>query len=135
MLKTKGFTLIELLIVIVVIGIISSVALPSYQSYTRKANRSDGLEYLHNLLNAQERYYADNMEYADKLTKLGAANDTMLTPRGRYSVTVSACGSLSMSRCAEIYATAQGDQAKDGDLIFTTSGKQVRKLSGTEYDL
>lgn len=35
--KTKGFTLIELIIVIAVIGIITSIALPNYMSYKNEA--------------------------------------------------------------------------------------------------
>jgi len=133
--KQNGFTLIELMITVAIVAILASIAMPSYENYTRRANRSDGLDTIHNILIAQERYYADNMEYASNLVKLGSATNSMTTPRGHYSISIRQCTGMGFGQCAEIVATANGSQAKDGNLVFNTAGKQVRVLGGTEIDI
>lgn len=50
----QGFTLIELMIVIAIIGILASVALPAYQTYTNKAKFSEVILATSNMKTAVE---------------------------------------------------------------------------------
>jgi len=61
--KAKGFTLIELMIVVVIVAILASVALPSYTDYLRRSQIQEAFAELANLRIRLEQYYQDNRNY------------------------------------------------------------------------
>jgi type IV pilus assembly protein PilE len=88
--RQLGVTLIELMIVVVVVGILASVAIPSYRSYVLRAQRSDAMRTLLRIQNAQEKFFSQNNRYSDLLAPPMPAGlgipDT--TEGGHYTITL-----------------------------------------------
>ena len=66
----KGFTLIELIIVFTLIGILVGLALPQYQTGTRRAREAVLKENLYILRTLINQYYTDKMKYPASLQTL-----------------------------------------------------------------
>ena len=62
--RVPGFTLIELLITVAILAIITTIATGSYRQYIRRANRVDATSALLKLASAEEKFYAQNGQYA-----------------------------------------------------------------------
>lgn len=56
----KGFTLIELMIVVAIIGILTMIAMPSYQDYVKRAGVAEGLNLILPAKTAMIDYYQEN---------------------------------------------------------------------------
>jgi len=62
--EESGFTLIELLIVLVIIGILLAIAVPSYLGFKDRANNTAAAANVRSAIPAVETFYADNGTYA-----------------------------------------------------------------------
>jgi type IV pilus assembly protein PilE len=106
-----GFTLIELMIVVGILGILGSVAYTSYVEQVRKGRRSDAMGASTAMLQAQERWRANQPTYASTLAELGLG---ATSPEGRYTVALTR-DAAAPGRNYTITLNGQGDQAKDKD--------------------
>ncbi len=131
----KGVTLIELMISLSIIGILSTVAYPSYTQYILSSHRTTAQSTLIEVLAEQQNYYARNMAFTDDLSELGYtttadgdgpdAGNSLEIGDGRYRITAAACSaplSTLLTTCVQLTATAAGAQTSDGNLTANSAG-------------
>lgn len=136
--KQKGITLIELMIVVVIVAILASIAVPSYQQYVFRSKRVTAEGDLYAFRNTMQRFFAENNTYAGATA---AAAGTAGAPiaalfpsqspvdggAAAYNLTVNvAVGGASYT----LQATPIGGQAGDGCGNLTLNSINVRTASG-----
>lgn len=62
--RAHGMSLIELMIVVVILAVIATIAVPSYRRYLLRAQRADATTELLRVRSAQEKYFLQNNRYA-----------------------------------------------------------------------
>jgi len=72
----KAFTLIELMIVVAIIGILSSIAYPFYQSYVQRTKEAEARTALVSFASMMSQYYLEGMTYEGAAGTQAAPKDT-----------------------------------------------------------
>jgi type IV pilus assembly protein PilE len=141
-----GFTLIELMIVVTVMAIIAAIAIPSYQQYNMRANRSQAQQVMLTIQNRQEQYILDARAYSNILgsgaSGLNIAQDGWTCPvspstagctNNHYTVTVTLVAgppptyTITGTPRPGGFQDAGGDATKtDGILTLTSAGAKTR---------
>ena len=67
----SGFTLVELIVVVVIIGILSAIAVPSFQNASDKAKQKEASTIVASWVKAAQAYYTENSDYARNTSHLG----------------------------------------------------------------
>lgn len=136
----KGFTLIELMIAVAVIGILASVALPSYSKYIARSKRAEARAEVLKAEGWMERYYTENNRYSSTaaatttnptafaslfgaVPKTGGANYniTLAVTSSTYTITATRTGSMANDECGNYTKTSTGT------LAFSGSGSNCLK--------
>ncbi len=129
--EQRGFTLIELMIVVAILALLVTIAVPSYNQYTADVRREDGRETLLKAVQLLERCYTAHGSYTD-------ANCNVSFPRdsedGFYRIP-EASNNAAMSLAANSYtlvAEPQGGHADDacGELTLANTG--AKGLNGAD---
>jgi type IV pilus assembly protein PilE len=125
--RHRGFTLVELMIGVAITGVLTSVALPSFEGQLQRARRSDALVSVLNVQLAQERYRSNSDRYGS-LADIGSPATSAARHYQLQTLSADADG-------YELLATATGLQARDAacrHLRLRTVGMNRSYASGPD---
>lgn len=120
----RGFTLIEIMIVIAIIGIIITIAAPSYTEYLKKGRRAEVVSLLSEQAQILERFYTRNNVYTG-ITGLSTGNDF-------YTITPTIADQTFLLTATRKAGTTMATD-KCGDFTLTNTG--VRSMNNATTGL
>lgn len=122
----QGFSLVELMIVVAIVGIISSIAYPSYSEYIQRGHRAEARAAL-----LQSAQWLERAATATGTYPLAAAFPTTLTkvPSNRYTIAMPAASSTTQGYTLTATPKSGTPQAKDKCGIYTLDNSGVRGVA------
>lgn len=119
----KGFTLVELMITVVIIGILASIVMPSYQDYLRKGRRAAAQAVLMDVAQKQQQYLLDSRSFASDLSTLNVSTPDDVTKY--YTITLEVGDATPPTFTATATPNSGTDQASDPTLAIDNTGKKT----------
>jgi len=134
--RKTGFTLIELMIVVAILGILMSIAVPAYNEYIRRGHRAAAQQFLLDIAQRQEQYLLDNRQYATALGPPGTPGSLGMTMPGDVATYYNPPDFTGVNNAATpplfvlFISPRAGTMASDGNLVVNNNAQKWRDTDG-----
>jgi len=118
-----GFTMVELLVAVAIIGLLASIAFPSYLEYVKKGRRAAAQSHLMDVAQHQQQYLLDTRTYAADLASLNLTTPSDVSSYYTISITVGDGAPPAFTVTAT--PAAGSAQASDVTLTLTNTGAKT----------
>lgn len=129
--QEEGFTLIELLVVIIIIGILSAIALPSFLNQANKARESEAKTYVGSMNRAQQAYYLEKTDFVGVQTDISLLGLGIATQTDNYNYDLAAAGGTGTSDETKVWNMAQPTKGTDATVRSYVGGVQIGTNTAT----
>ncbi|MDM3859424.1 MAG: type IV pilin-like G/H family protein [Aphanizomenon gracile PMC644.10] len=128
----QGFTLIELLVVIIIIGILSAIALPSFLNQAKKAKQSEAKTYVGSMNRGQQAYMTENDVFGTDINLLGVGINTT-TANYTYGTSSSGAGAGAYALNTSAQTVATSGLKNYGGMVYLKSINAQNELTSVAF--
>lgn len=136
--RQQGVTLIELVVVMIIVGILAAIAIPSYRNYVLRSQRSDAKDALLALATQMEKHYLQCNTYGTSIAgatncAAGQVQGAATSKNGWYALTIPVPGNATTFtvRATAINGQNQWQDTACRDFSVTQAGTRTARDSGT----
>jgi type IV pilus assembly protein PilE len=126
--KVKGMTLIELLLVLALIGILLSMAVPKLMPLIGRTKSLEAQMQLKHILNLEKNYFYINSKYTNSLDDIGFEQSKLVTQEGKANYRMEIVEANNRSFIAKAISVTDFDQDGQLNVWQINQDEEVREL-------